>query len=179
MSNAIEVPPANVEAPHGTEPGDWQHIDGTAFRLLYEVSRTIPQRPDIIVQATAVQMGDGGIDSGSIEPPAVHVEVGDDPLTVEQARRLAAEILAAADYVAALAPDPAHPLDRFSLAAIVEHVARRISGPGALRHVLANTVPADLTPDDRDTMLELIQQSERLEFQAMMARRAQMNRDID
>jgi urocanate hydratase len=108
-----------------------------------------------------------------IEPPGVHVEVGGGhPLTVEQARRLAVVVMAAADSLARLAPDPAHPLDAYSLPAIVDHLTRRISGPGALRHALASTDPADLTPADRDTMLELIQQSERLEFEAMMARRA-------
>ena len=158
-TNAIKVTPQpdDVEAPHGTEPGDWQHVDGIAFRLLYEVSRVIPQRPDIVVQATAVQMGDGSIDPGAIEPPAVHIGVGDDPLTVEQARRLAAEVMGAVDQLKAIAaPDPVHPLDGFSVVQIVDHLTRRISGPGALRHALAKANPVDLTAEDKAAMVDLM-----------------------
>jgi hypothetical protein len=92
------------DAPHGTEAGDWQHHAGISFRLLYGNARTVPERPDIVVQSTAVQLGDGSIDTGSvIEPPGVHVEVrGGHPLTVEQARRLGVEVLAAAEHLAAL-----------------------------------------------------------------------------
>jgi hypothetical protein len=165
------VHPTNAPAPVGAEAGDWT-TDPTPYRVLYGAARSIPSRPDVTILPTAVQLADGSIDPGEIEPPAVHVEVGANPLTVDQARRLAAEVMAAADYLAGLAPDPAHPLDAYSLPAIVEHVARRISGPGALRHALAATNAADLTPADRDLMLDLIQQSEQLEFEAMMARRA-------
>ncbi len=133
---------AGIEPPHGTA-GDWQHHAGITFRLLYRTARTVPERPHIVVQSTAVQLGDGSIDTDSvIEPPGVHVEVGGGhPLTVEQARRLAVEVLAAADFLARLAPDPAHPLDAYSLPATVDHLTRRINGPGALRHALASTDP--------------------------------------
>ncbi len=114
------------DTPQGTEPGDWQQHAGITFRLLYGNARTVPERPDIVVQSTAVQLGDGSIDSGSvIEPPGVHVEVGGGhPLTVEQARRLGVEVLAAADHVAALTgPGQAHPLDAYSLPSLAEHLA--------------------------------------------------------
>ncbi len=99
-TNTLRTP----DTPHGTEPADWQHHAGITFRLPYGTARTVPERPDIVVRCTAVQLGDGSIDTGSvIEPPGVHVEVGGGhPLTIDQARRLAAEVLAAAEQLAAL-----------------------------------------------------------------------------
>ena len=170
----IVHPHRTTPAPQGTEAGEWHQGTTPTYRLIYGTARTIPGRPDVTIQHTAVQHPDGSIDAGEIEPPGVHVEVGTIPLTVEQARRLAAEVMAAADHLAALAgPEPGHPLDRFGLVEIVDHITRRISGPGALRHALAATDPARLTPTDRDTMLELIQRSERLELEAMESRRAE------
>jgi len=187
-------PHRTTPAPQGTEAGEWHQGTTPTYRVIYGTARTIPGRPDVTIQPTAIQHADGSIDAGEIEPPGVHVEVGTSPLTVDQARRLAAEVMAAADHLAALAaemnfwewgpkfcnlpnhlgsgPELGHPLDRVGLVEIVDHLTRRISGPGALRHALAATDPARLTPTDRDTMLELIQRSERLELEAMESRRA-------
>lgn len=150
----------DVTLPAGIEPGDWQdHDDRAEYRIVYGAARGVSGRPDISVRPTAIQLGDDGrIDNGSvIEGPRVHVDgVSGVPLTVDQARRFAAAVTAAADELAALVPDPAHPLDTVSTAAILEHIARRVSGPGALRAALASADPAALTREDRAALLDLL-----------------------
>jgi hypothetical protein len=53
---------------------------------------------EVLVGTTAIQFADGHLDDGTeVEPP--HVYVADHGLTSAQARRLAAEILEAADEI--------------------------------------------------------------------------------
>ena len=113
--------------PAGTTTGDdWQHGSGHDYRIIYGANRSVGGCPDISVQPTCIQLDDGGIDDGSaVEAPCIHVDgVGGVPLTIAQARQLGAEILAAADELAALAP--AEPLDRFSTAEILNAIASRM-----------------------------------------------------
>ena len=95
-----------VTLPDGTEADDWQHDGFGDYRIVYGARRGVAGRPDIRVQPTCIQLGDGSIDNGDvIEGPVVHVDgVSGDPLNVEQARRLGAAITAAADSMAALCP---------------------------------------------------------------------------
>ena len=88
-----------VKPPAGTEADSWQHDEFGDYRIVYRTSRIVGGRPDIRVQPTAIQLGDGSIDNGDvIEGPVVHVDgVSGDPLTVDQSRRLSAAILAAAN----------------------------------------------------------------------------------
>ena len=117
-----------VKPPAGTEADSWQHDEFGDYRIVYRTSRIVGGRPDIRVQPTAIQLGDGSIDNGDvIEGPCVHVDgVGGVPLTVEQARRLAAGIMAAADSLAAICPDPADPLDGVSMVQLLDELARRV-----------------------------------------------------
>jgi hypothetical protein len=117
-----------IRPPMGPEVDDWQHENGHAYRIIYGETRRIAGRADIFVQPTAVQLGDGSTDDGSvIEGPVVHVDgVSGVPLTVAQARQFAAVVMAAADSLAALSPDPADPLDGVSLARLLDEIAKRV-----------------------------------------------------
>ena len=76
----------------------------------------------------------------------MHVDgVGGVPLTVGQARRLAAEIMAAADSLAAICPDPADPLDGVSFVALLDELACRATANTLDR---ANGVPLHGRCDD-------------------------------
>ncbi len=92
---------------------------------------------------------------GQISDDFVTVEVGEaeEHLTLRQARQFAAAITQAADDL--LAADPVHVLDTISTAAILDEITRRVSGPDALRAVLAATDPAALTRADRSAVLDL------------------------
>ena len=122
--------PSGIEPPAGTEAGYWEDHDRRAeYRIVYGQRRGVPGRDDIRVQPTAIQLDDGRIDDGTvIEGPVVHVDgVSGVPLTVAQARQFAAAVMAAADELAALCPDPADPLDGVSLVALLEEVGRRVA----------------------------------------------------
>ena len=151
----------NIQPPAGTEVDNWQHDEHGDYRIAYGASRGIAGRPDISVQATCIQMIDGNIDNGdAVEQPKVHVDgVSGDPLTVQQARALAATIMATADELAALRPDPADPLDGVSMAELLDGIARRVVGPGALRVAIASADPAALTTEDRLALLDLVERA--------------------
>lgn len=144
-----------IEPPNGTDAGEWQP---EGYRIIYGTAYGVAGRADIRVQPTALQLGDGTIDDGSvIEGPCVHVDgISGEPLSVAQARRLGAAIMAAADELAALRPDPADPLDGVSMVQLLDHIARRVSGPGALRAAIASADPAVLTREDRAALLDLL-----------------------
>lgn len=91
--NNIDTTFARVGTPAGADPGMWEHDRGRDYRLVYSARRGVEDRPDTLVLGSAVQFGDGSIDTGIIEAPGVHVEVGAHPLTVAQARALAAALL--------------------------------------------------------------------------------------
>ena len=149
----------DVTLPAGIEPGDWQdHDDRAEYRIVYGAARGVSGRPDISVRPTAIQLGDGRIDNGSvIEGPRVHVDgVSGVPLTVTQARRFATAVMAAADELAALCPDPADPLDAVGMVQLLDEIAARVTGPGALRAALASADPAALTREDRAALVDLL-----------------------
>ena len=155
-------PAVTAAIPAGTEADDWQHDQFGDYRIIYGASRSVAGRPDIIVRPTAIQLGhDGTIDNGDVlEQPKVHVGVvSGDPLTVQQARALAAAIMAAADELAALRPDPADPLDGVSMVQLLDGIADRVSGPGALRAALAAVEPVALTKEDRLALLDLVERA--------------------
>ena len=115
-----------IQPPAGFETDDWQHDEFGDYRIVYGTSRSVTGRPDIRVQPTCIQLGDGHIDNGDvIEAPVVHVDgVSGVPLTVRQARDLAAAVLTAADSLAALSPDPADPLDGVTTSELIDLIAR-------------------------------------------------------
>ena len=147
-----------VTLPDGTEADDWQHDGFGDYRIVYGARRGVAGRPDIRVQPTCIQLDDGSIDNGDvIEGPVVHVDgVSGDPLNVEQARRLGAAITAAADSMAALCPNPADPLDAVSMVQLLDEIAERVSGPGALRAAIAAADPATMTSTDRRALIDLL-----------------------
>jgi hypothetical protein len=55
---------AALVMPLGTEADDWQHDEFGDYRIVYGASRDVAGRPDIRVQPTCIQLGDGSIDSG-------------------------------------------------------------------------------------------------------------------
>jgi hypothetical protein len=136
MSNTTHARTAEPAAvPPGTTADAWEHDGGHAYRIVY-----------------------GTIDDGAvIEGPGVHVDgVSGVPLTVQQARRLAATIMAAADELAAIRPDPADPLDGVSMVQFLDEIADRVSGPVALRAAIAAADPATLTGEDRRALIDLL-----------------------
>ncbi len=124
LSHAITT---DIELPAGTDADDWQTDEHGTYRICYGNSCAVPGRDDISVQPTAVQLGDGSIDRGAIEAPGVHVSVGGYPLTVAQARSFASAVMAAADEMAALSPDPADPLDGVSMVQLLDGIARKVA----------------------------------------------------
>lgn len=92
---------------------------------------------------------------GQISDDFVTVEVGEAQrdLSLAQARQFASAITRAADDL--LAADPANVLDTVNTAAIIDEITRRVSGPDALRAVLAAADPAALTRADRSALLDL------------------------
>lgn len=103
---------------------------------------------------------------GQISDDFVTVEVGEAEvhLTLRQARQFAAAITQAADDL--LAADPAHVLDTVSTAATLDEITRRVSGPDALRAVLAAADPAALTRADRSALLDLFSRAMDASFPA-------------
>lgn len=102
----------DTTAPAGADPDRWEHHNGRDYRILYGVNRTVDGRPDVLVMPSAVQLDGGSIDTGVIEAPGVHVEVGGHPLTVPQARALAEALLDAIAELNTWAGEPARRIDR-------------------------------------------------------------------
>lgn len=94
--------------PPGAEPGDWQELDGQAFRILYGPLRPVPGCEAVTVSAAAVQFSDGRIDNGdTIEPPTVSINAPDRGLTADAARCLAVSLIDSAAELDAWADQPA------------------------------------------------------------------------
>jgi hypothetical protein len=116
-----------------TTAEDWQHDERGTWRVIFGTSRLIPGRSDVCVQASAIEMVDGSIDPGRVEPPGVHLSIGADPLTVGQARAVASAITLAADEFG--------------------------TETSAIRTAIAGTDPADLTAGDRAALLDFLQRA--------------------
>lgn len=88
----------------GAEVGEWQELDGQAFRVLFGSRRPVPGCETVTVGLTAVQLPDGSIDTGAaIEPPAIFLDNADHQLTAEAARELSGLLIEAAAELDALA----------------------------------------------------------------------------
>lgn len=76
---------------------DWQDSDPQPYRVIIGADRTVTDHP-LRVSPSAVQWRDGTVDDGRIEGPQVYVfDLGEgNPLNIDQARELAAALLAAA-----------------------------------------------------------------------------------
>jgi hypothetical protein len=84
-----------VPVPHGARPDTWQDDSPQPYRVLFGALRGIDR---VSVQATAIQFPDGRLDDGSQhEPPQIYL--GDDGLSIAQARDLAATLNKAADEI--------------------------------------------------------------------------------
>lgn len=153
-----------ISPPAGTEVDAWEHANSRDYRLAYGTTRRqVPGRDDVYVQPVAVQLDDGSIDDGNVvEGPGVHVGLSNEPLTIGQARQLARDILAAADFLAALAPNPADPLDGVPAAAFTEAIVRRVRRVEALRQQMRAALlsaPARLGDDERAVLLGLVDEA--------------------
>jgi hypothetical protein len=96
------IAPHDLPAPDGAEADVWEDDTPQPYRVLYGASRGVVDRPDVIIQSTALQYPDGRIDDGSVlEAPQVYVEVNaaHNGLSGGQTRELAARLLEAADEV--------------------------------------------------------------------------------
>ena len=84
--------------PEGAKADAWQDNNGQSYRIIYGTSRGIVDRPDVILFPSAVQLGDGTVDTGDqVEPPVLYVEVqGERGLTAVQARALATALVESA-----------------------------------------------------------------------------------
>lgn len=83
--------------PPGAVGADFWQDDAQPYRVVFGVSRGIEGRDDVLVGTTAVQLRDGTVDDGRVEPPHVYVETNSDSgLTSAQARELSAVLLEAA-----------------------------------------------------------------------------------
>jgi hypothetical protein len=98
MTTTPNISRADIGLPDEAQPDDWQENSSQRFRVVHGTSRTITDRPDVILFPTAVQLGDGTIDNGdSVEPPVLYVEVQTDRgLTAVQARALSTALVNAA-----------------------------------------------------------------------------------
>jgi hypothetical protein len=88
----------DVPVPHGARPDTWQDDSPQPYRVLFGELRAIDgiHVDRVSVQATAIQLPDGRVDDGSQhEPPQVYL--GDEALSIAQARELAATLNRAAD----------------------------------------------------------------------------------
>ncbi len=85
--------------PAGLTADIWQGHGPERHRVLTTVPRSISGQPDIIITGHIVQLGDATLDP--TDPPYVYIEGADVALPPQQARELAAEILAAADEIQA------------------------------------------------------------------------------
>jgi hypothetical protein len=85
----------------------WETDSGHKYRVVRMIPRSIPEREDVLIISSAIQLEDGSYDDGSAdEPPLMFIESGGDRgLTIAQARELAAEILSAADELERLTGD--------------------------------------------------------------------------
>ena len=98
----------STAAPAGTSPGEWQELDGQAFRILYGPRRPVPGCEAVTVSVAAAQFPDGRIDNGdTIEPPTVSIDSPDRGLTADAARCLAVSLIDSAAELDAWADQPA------------------------------------------------------------------------
>jgi hypothetical protein len=87
-----------VPVPAGARADEWQDDSPQPYRVLFGALRAIDgiHVDRVSVQGTAIQFPDGRVDDGGQhEPP--HVYLGDEALSIAQARALAATLNAAAD----------------------------------------------------------------------------------
>lgn len=91
----------------------------------------------------------------------VTVELGDaeQQFTADQARTFARALTAAVDDLPG-ATNPAHPLDRFTVAEIAAEIVRRHDAVGGLlRLALAEADPATLTRQDRAALVDFLEKA--------------------
>ncbi|AFM16999.1 hypothetical protein Mycch_2216 [Mycolicibacterium chubuense NBB4] len=93
--------PDSVALPPGAYTQDtWQAAEPQPYRIILGGDRTIAGHR-AVVSPSAVQWADGSVDDGRTEAPHVYAFNLEEsnPLTTDQARELAAALLAAADEV--------------------------------------------------------------------------------
>ncbi len=97
-----------ISAPPLTTTSEWFDLDDCPWRFIYGKQHTVTEGADnqwrsgeIAVQAEATQYATGRLtDPQETEAPGIKVDIlSDDRLTPDQARRLAAALVAAADEV--------------------------------------------------------------------------------
>jgi hypothetical protein len=89
---------SDVPVPSDARPDTWQDDSPQPYRVVFGELRAIDgiHVDRVSVQGTAIQFPDGRVDDGSQhEPPQVYL--GDEALSVAQARALAAALVEAAD----------------------------------------------------------------------------------
>jgi hypothetical protein len=92
------MPTTSPSIPAGARPDDWQDDVPMPYRILFGELRNTDGVEYTTVQGTAVQYPDGRIDDGSVrEAPSVYL--GDDALSIVQARALAAALIETADEI--------------------------------------------------------------------------------
>jgi len=99
MTTARNIKPAaEVGVPEAAQADPWQDDSGQRFRVIYGPTRSIADRPDVILFPSAVQLGDGTVDNGEkMEPPVLYVALQEERgLTAVQARALATALVNAA-----------------------------------------------------------------------------------
>jgi hypothetical protein len=90
-------PTYDVSLPDGARALEaWQDDEPQPYRVICSDTRNVDGTTYTTVQATAIQLADGRVDDGSVHE-APHVYLGDNALTSDQARNLAALLVDAAD----------------------------------------------------------------------------------
>lgn len=97
----------SVPVPDSATTSDWFDLDDRPWRFIRGKERIVTEGADnqwhsgeVSVQAEGAQYGNGLLDDDDTDPPGVLVHIlTDDRLTPDQARRLAAQLVAAADEV--------------------------------------------------------------------------------